>query len=182
VTAGDVAGSAEPSLDRDARVLAARAAALAQQVGDTVDRSDDRIAVVVSVSGQRVAIAADDVDEVLVPAPLTRLPGAGRLIGVRNVRGRLIPLVELADLLGVGSSRAPSDAWTVVLAHPDSPVGLLVDAAEGLIALHGDSITAPTDQHERSPVLGVAHDGVFVLDAHRVLAHPDLEIGTSSPR
>lgn len=180
--AGDAPSSVEPSLDKDAWVLAARAAALAQPLEAADRRADDRIAVLVSVSGQRVAIAADDVAEVLVPSPLTRLPGAGRLIGVRNVRGRLVPIALLADLLGVASSRPPSDAWTVVLADADSPVGLLVDAAEGLISLHGDMITAPADHQERSIVLGVTHDGVFVLDARRVLAHPDLEIGTSSSR
>lgn len=69
---------------------------------------------VLSVGGLAVAIDAARVREVALRSPATRLPGAPSIVtGVVNVRGTLVPLVDLGLLLG--SAPASATGWLVTL-------------------------------------------------------------------
>jgi len=88
-------------------------------------------ALTVSVAGQRLAIPANDVAEVIRHPAVTRLPLSPRgLIGVANLRGTVIPIVSLATLLG--EDKADASSLRVVVVGTDRPVGLTVDDVSSL--------------------------------------------------
>ena len=69
---------------------------------------------VLSVGAVAIAIDAARVREVAPRSPATRLPGAPSIVtGVVNVRGTLVPLVDLGLLLG--SAPASATGWLVTL-------------------------------------------------------------------
>jgi purine-binding chemotaxis protein CheW len=90
-----------------------------------------------TVAGQAMAMAAAELAEVARVPPCTRIPNApASLFGVANVRGRVMPVISLAALLGedAGQSAAASGgaaARLLVLAG-GAPVGLVVDAVASL--------------------------------------------------
>ena len=89
-------------------------------------------ALTVMVSGQALALPAAAVQEVLRPRPLTRVPHAPPgLLGVVNLRGGVLPVVSLAQLLGLAAS-PPSPAARVVVVEGRLRVGLLVDSVRAL--------------------------------------------------
>ena len=73
-----------------------------------------------------------EVNEILTPPLLTQVPGTRRwLLGVANVRGNLVPIIDLRDFVeGERSVLSESSRVLVVRQHAGS-VGLLVDEVLG---------------------------------------------------
>ena len=93
-------------------------------------------ALTVSVAGERFAIPANDVAEVIRRPAVTRLPLSPQgLIGVANLRGTVIPIVSLAALLG--RDKAEGSSRRVVVVGTRAPVGLTVDDVSSLEASDG---------------------------------------------
>ncbi|WP_426959533.1 chemotaxis protein CheW [Muricoccus radiodurans] len=101
-------------------------------------------ALTVAVAGERLALPADRVREVLRPRPVTRVPHAPRaLLGLANLRGTALPVVSLAALTG-REGAGPSPAARVVVTVGEAPIGLLVDAVFALGA-EGDARSLDLD-------------------------------------
>lgn len=98
----------------------------------------------VRAGGQRVAMAAEGVAEVIRTPRITRVPhGPPGLLGVTHLRGLVLPVVSLGALLG---AETPTDATRVVVLRRDPPIGLAVDSIEALKAAGDDDVDA---QHGR---------------------------------
>jgi chemotaxis signal transduction protein len=110
--------------------LAATAADAAADCGE---------AVVVRLGAGRFAVSLESVAEVgRVPA-VTRIPGGPDwLAGVANWRGRLLPVLDLREMLGAERTPLTSSARIVVLLDDGITAGLVVDVVEGTGALGVD--------------------------------------------
>jgi len=86
-----------------------------------------------SINGKRYVTSRDEVREILQVPRTTRVPGAFKwLLGISNVRGQLITVVDLADfLVGSHSTRRESDLRALVVNSDEIPVGLVVDEVLG---------------------------------------------------
>ena len=75
----------------------------------------------------------DQVREVLLlPETSTRVPGANRwLLGIANLRGHLLPLVDVKLLLGSGRTTLRRTARVISVNHREIPAGLVVDEVLG---------------------------------------------------
>lgn len=74
----------------------------------------------------------EDVREVIVPPPLTRVPGARPwLLGVANVRGSLLPVCDLRRLLGEEHNTLARGSRVMVYNSDRIPAGFLVDEVAG---------------------------------------------------
>ncbi len=85
------------------------------------------------IDGDRFVISRDELREVLmVPPAVTRVPGARSWVrGLANVRGHLLPLMDMREFLGGGSGGSERSTRVLVLASNEYPVGLLVDEVFG---------------------------------------------------
>jgi twitching motility protein PilI len=78
-------------------------------------------------------VPRDEMREVMaMPPKLTRIPGARPwILGLCNLRGQLLPVVDLRQFLGSGVTPATRAARVLVVNHREIPVGLLVDEVVG---------------------------------------------------
>jgi len=78
-------------------------------------------------------VAREETREILgIPATLARVPGAKSWIrGLANVRGQLLPVVDLRSFLGGGVTPSNRVARVLVANHREVPAGLLVDEVLG---------------------------------------------------
>ena len=68
----------------------------------------------------------------MLPEAITRVPGAKRwLLGVANLRGHLLPLVDLKMFLGSGRTTQRRITRVVCVNHREIPAGLVVDEVQG---------------------------------------------------
>jgi twitching motility protein PilI len=85
------------------------------------------------MAGEAYLVAREETREVLpYPAQLTRVPGARAWIkGLANLRGSLLPVIDLRQFLGSGATPMTRNARLLVVNHRDVPAGLLVDEVLG---------------------------------------------------
>jgi twitching motility protein PilI len=84
--------------------------------------------------GQEYFVAErDQVREVLMlPESITRVPGASRwMLGIANLRGHLLPLIDLKLFLGSGRTSLRRVTRVISVNHRDVPAGLVVDEVQG---------------------------------------------------
>ncbi|MEO8779965.1 MAG: chemotaxis protein CheW [Rhodanobacter sp.] len=100
-----------------------------------------------------------DVNEVVREGDITPVPGsAHEVLGVRHLRGRIVPVLDGRRRLGVPPSLAdPAQLRLVVLAHAGLLVGLRVDAVGELLCSDGIEIEPPLERASGSddPVTGM---------------------------
>lgn len=92
----------------------------------------DWVGVGFRLGGQRFVAAREDVREVLMPPSVTRVPGSRAWIrGLANVRGQLLPIVDLRSFLGQEEPPVNKQNRTLVVNHEEIPAGLIVDEILG---------------------------------------------------
>jgi twitching motility protein PilI len=91
------------------------------------------VGVACRMGGETFLIAREETREVLgYPAVITRIPGAKSWVrGLANVRGSLLPMLDLRQFLGSGTTAAGRNTRVVVVNHRDVPAGLVVDEVLG---------------------------------------------------
>jgi twitching motility protein PilI len=91
------------------------------------------VGVAFRMGGETFLVAREETREVLgYPAAVTRVPGAkGWVKGLANVRGQLLPMVDLRQFLGSGVTAGGRNARVIVVNHRDVPAGLVVDEVLG---------------------------------------------------
>ena len=93
-----------------------------------------------------------EVAEVLPPPRATRVPGVKPwVLGVANVRGRLLPLMDLGGCLGLELGKPRKQRRVLVVERPDVFAGLLVDEVSGLqhFSLHSLDLSLPAAAEPR---------------------------------
>jgi twitching motility protein PilI len=101
---------------------------------------------------QSLVVAMSEVSEILQAPPTTRLPNVQPwVLGVANVRGRLIPLLDLNRFFGFSDAAGSRTGRPVlVMEQGEQTDGLLVDALEGVQHFDdSDFSTEPPEVDER---------------------------------
>ena len=85
------------------------------------------------LAGQKFVAPMNEVGEILQPPRVTKVPGVRNwVLGVSNIRGRLVPVLDLAGLLGVPSKANWRARRVLVIGQGDNLNGLMVDAVLGM--------------------------------------------------
>jgi purine-binding chemotaxis protein CheW len=134
-----------------------------------------------ALSGEIFAIEAVIVNEILDPVPVTNVPNAAlHATGMINVRGKVVPLVDLRVLFGMKQQSSTIDTRFVVIEIKiegvDVIIGILADKVYEVTQIDMQSI-------ETTPRVGISWpqeyirgigrrngDFLIVLDINRVFA------------
>lgn len=102
-----------------------------------------------AVGDQHCVVPMGEIAEVLSEPPATRLPGVKSWIkGVANVRGRLLPLMDLTAFLGNSAATSRQQRRVMVLEQGDIYIGLVVDDVFGMQHFQRDAYTEAADVPE----------------------------------
>jgi twitching motility protein PilI len=101
--------------------------------GRDVGADREWVGVAFRLGSEHFLVAREETREVLgFPAMLTRVPGArGWIRGIANVRGTLLPIVDLRAFLNAGTTGSGRSSRVLVAQHREIPAGLLVDEVLG---------------------------------------------------
>jgi purine-binding chemotaxis protein CheW len=169
-----VAASTPPDEDRRVteieRVLNERAEILARPVGSGARQEPTIEMLVLALGVERYGIAVHRVREVRPLGTASVVPGLPRhWAGLINLRGALLPVLDVRRFLGVEESVFSDPPQAVVVAGPAIEAALMVDAVQGVERFKASDIS-PSPNGTSSVVLGVTTDLVSVLDIDRLLA------------
>ena len=124
-------------------------------------------ALLLPVGDDRYAVELTAVREVVRGPEITPLPGAPEtILGVLNLRGDVVPVLDTAALLGIGRVQRPD--FAVVADTEQGPAALAADATPATVAL-----SAPSGSAELPAGAGrftVGEEVVTLLDLAVLLA------------
>jgi purine-binding chemotaxis protein CheW len=138
----------------------------------------------VRVSGERLALSLERLIEILPCGRIAHIPGAAPFVlGATNVRGAIVPVVDVALRYGLSATSRGSGSCLVLIDvdgdEYEAPVGLLVESVEGLVKLSAEEIDRTPPFGTRFPgdlVKGMAPVGgefTPILDTDRALSPSD---------
>ena len=142
--------------------------------------------VTLAVAGETYAVAAASVTEVVKLQPLTRIPAMPQCIrGLMNLRGTVIPVVDLARQLGVGETEITDRTCIAVVDTPESDgvrslMGVISQEVQDVIAVDEGAIEAAPAFGTRVPpaylagITRVGERSVLVLDLARILSADEI--------
>lgn len=130
---------------------------------------------------QRYGLELLKVQEVVLPVPLLPLRGtAASMLGVMNLRGQVVPVLDLGMYLGKPAQATTAATRFVVLEEHGEVLGLRVSAVEDVVTLAEAQVEAPGLTRVRRAddglFRGIARQGgapVVLLDASCLLAPQD---------
>lgn len=114
----------------------------------------------VLVAGASYGLELLRVQEVVRLVPIVPMRGARpAVLGVMNLRGRIVPVFDLGLWLGAGSVDPDDQSRIVVVERDDELIGVLVSAVEDVVTLGRDRIEPPLPGGAPGVILGVARVG-----------------------
>ncbi len=135
--------------------------------------------VIFSVGSQEYAVPITVVKEVVPWSRPTPVPEAPPIVeGVIDLRGDIIPVIDLGKRFGTSRSRPPEDSKIIVMEVDGRQAGVVVDEVTEVHALQPGSVTPPSPWLKNSLkddiVCGIlkAQEGrlVVMVDASHILA------------
>jgi len=120
------------------------------------------------IAGQEFCIDIRSVREIRGWTAPTLMPNAPPyVLGVINLRGVVMPVLDLRARLGLGETTVSSRHVYVVVQHEDQVVGLMVDAVQETFSVDPEMLQDPPamDYGDRGPLV----DGILPIEG-RMLA------------
>lgn len=170
---------AEPTAEASRQILARRAEALAQPLAEAATPAAALELLVFSAGHGRYAVEASrvvDVFPLLDPTPVPCTPPT--ILGVVSHRGRIIPLVDVGQLLEPAEG-APAEARFVVAVEKGGIcLGLRAESVAGLVRVEERDVLAPDHVAPETDavVRGVTETMASVLDVEALAHDPRIQV------
>ena len=150
---------------------------------DTLDKTREMHQLVSFQLGpEEYAIDILGVQEIIRLVEITRVPNAPHYVdGVVNLRGKVIPIINLRNKFGLPSTEPTKDTRIIVVEVAQLVLGFVVDSVEEVLRLPEDSIEPPPSTGRGG--VDEFHKGVGRMEG-RLLILLDLELlfGTGTSR
>lgn len=109
----------------------------------TLDEGQTRQLVVFTLGAEEYGVPITSVQEIIRYAPPRPIPGSpGHVEGVINLRGRIIPVVDLKTRFGAVAERRDA-AKIVIVDLAETTVGIIVDDVTEVLSVRSDQTEPP---------------------------------------
>jgi len=141
------------------KVLKNQQESLENGVKDDEFESENIVQLVGFIVGEEeFAIPILNIQEIIKPIEYTRVPSVPPYVmGVFNLRGNVIPLIDLRRKFNLSPSPQTPDTRYIVMKHEDDVVGFIIDKLTEAIRINEENIAPPPEnlQKEKGMVQGI---------------------------
>jgi len=127
------------------------------------------------LNSEKYGIDIMDIEEILRMLEITKVPKAPSFVeGIINIRGKVIPIVDLRKKMGIPASEYTNSSRIIVVNLKGKQVGLIVDQVEEVLRVDSglvDKAPAASTSAECTYIKGVARlqtGMVIILDVHSI--------------
>ena len=171
--AGTVTGEAISHGPEKLAILKARAQEISKTPEET-EASTLQVEVTEFRFGEETyAFASTSVREVFSPKGITPLPCTPAfLLGIVNVRGRILPVIDIKTLFGLPSPPRQPLSKVIIIHAEGMEVGLCADTINGVRVVSTLAVYPPLPTLAESQsryIYGITNDGTIILDATPLL-------------
>ena len=143
-----------------------------QQNAPDISQLDDIVQLVGFIVGdEEYSVPILSIQEIIKPIECTRVPQTpSYVLGVFNLRGSVIPLIDLRQKFGLEAKKYTEDTRFIVMKHKDEVAGFVIDRLTEAIRLKKTDIgPAPeTALQEKSLIEGVGKQKDRILTILKV--------------
>ena len=147
-----------------------------QQQVDGIDHSEDVVQLVGFIIGEEeYAIPILAIQEIIKPFPWTRVPQVPKyVVGVFNMRGSVIPLIDLRLKFGLPAKNQNDETRFIVMKYGDEVAGFVIDRLTMAIRIKKTDIGPPPDTINSDDTMiegvGKQEDRIItILKVHKLL-------------
>jgi purine-binding chemotaxis protein CheW len=114
------------------------------------------------LDGEEYAIDIMCVQEIIRLSTVTKVPRMPEFVeGVINLRGKVIPVIDLRSKFGLSKSESDKNSRIVVAEVSEKITGLIVDSVSQVISISGDDI-------EPAPSMGTSVNAEYIFGMGKV--------------
>ncbi len=137
---------------------------------------------VIKIANRLFAIEIKHIREILPLPKITRLPNVDeQFYGVFNLRGKILPLIDIAPILGLGKQEAKKDSFVVVFEVSGKNSGILTDKVLDMRVLESELLRVPDNDLDENllPFVSAVYkkgkeEPIYVLDMTSVFESEEL--------
>ncbi|MRR11172.1 chemotaxis protein CheW [bacterium] len=133
------------------------------------------------LEGQRYGLPIASVQEIQQIVTFSQETGAGIVVGMVNLRGDVIPAIDMRALIGLPHQDYHVNTPMIICRTSDGLVALIVDEVEDVVTLPPDCLAPPPKLHSLSDrmtgVCRLATGLVYLLSVDALVAPLGLESG-----
>lgn len=136
--------------------------------------------VVFDLGSESYGVDINAVREIIRMQEITRVPGTADFVeGVINLRGRVIPIVDLRKQFGMPETPPNDENRIVVVDIQEQDLGVIVDAVTEVLRISADTVEPPSSlitTADSEYLIGIAKlesKLVILLDLDRVLSETE---------
>jgi len=147
---------------------------------DTAVTGDERQLVVFQLGAELYGVEISRVHEIIRLQSVTKVPRAPSFVeGVINLRGKVIPVVDLRRRFGLPTSDHTRASRIVVVEIGDQVVGIIVDGVSEVLRVNTTTVEPPSpvvagiDSEYLHGIAKLSDRLVILLDLDRILARDE---------
>ena len=136
--------------------------------------------VVFELANEQYGLDIASVESIIKMQPITRMPQAPDFIeGVSNLRGYVLPVIDLRKRFGLTAVETTKDTRIVVVLMGNSKVGMIVDGVSQVLRISGEAVEPPPSMIttvNSAFIKGIAkidEQLVILLDLEKVLTQEE---------
>jgi purine-binding chemotaxis protein CheW len=133
--------------------------------------------VVVELNAEQYGVDIGVVEGIIKLQPITQIPRAPAYVqGVTNLRGKVLPVIDVRQRFGLPAAQASQDTRIVVVEMNGTSVGIMVDRVNEVMKVSDDAIEPPSpivttvDSAFLRGIARVSERLVILLDLGQVLS------------
>lgn len=138
--------------------------------------------VIFELGGEQYGVGIDTVESIIKLQTITRVPHAPKFVeGVTNLRGVVLPVIDLRKRFGLELEAATKDSRIVVVEVNRLKVGMIVDAVTEVLRIQDEQIEPPSPMIttlDSAFIQGIAKVDkrlVILLDLSKILSAQEQE-------
>jgi len=147
-----------------------------------VNQVDEKQLVVFDLADETYGVDIGSVREIIRIQEITKVPRTPDYVeGVINLRGKVIPVIDLRKKFGFEKAEVTKDTRIVVVDINGADIGVVVDAVTEVLRLSSDAVEPPTGvitTAESDYLLGIAKLEsrlIILLDLQKALLNIDVQ-------
>jgi len=128
------------------------------------------------MDNEQFAVDILQVQEILKPAEITRIPATPKfLLGVINLRGIIIPIIQIKSFLGLDSSKENEEGEYLIVKDGNLILGIAVVKVLNMVIIPEENVTIFEEDNPlrvEKYMLGqsIVYDKtIYLLDLHRLI-------------
>ena len=142
----------------------------------------ERQLVIFELAGEHYGMRIDTVESIVKLQNITKVPHAPEFVeGVTNLRGTVLPVIDLRKRFGLSQEEATKDSRIIVVEVNQTKVGMTVDAVTEVLRVQDENVAPPSplvttiDSAFITGIAKVADRLIILLDLARVLTSQEQE-------